>query len=106
MDLNINSITIHQSQKKEALPFLIGLSYFLKMYKRIINVLKNTGPGPLIAAAFIGPGTVTLCTISGAYYGMSLLWAVLFSILAAIILQEMSVRLGIITQKSIPQLLR
>ena len=76
------------------------------MYKRIINVLKNTGPGPLIAAAFIGPGTVTLCTISGAYYGMSLLWAVLFSILAAIILQEMSVRLGIITQKSIPQLLR
>jgi len=76
------------------------------MYKLITEALKNTGPGPLIAAAFIGPGTVTLCTISGAYFGMSLLWAVLFSILAAIILQEMSVRLGVITQKSIPQLLR
>lgn len=63
--------------------------------------LKNTGPGPFIAAAFIGPGTVTLCTLVGVAYGFQLLWAVLFALLAAIILQGMAVRIGILGQKSI-----
>lgn len=35
--------------------------------------LKNIGPGALVAAAFIGPGTVTTCTLSGASYGYTLL---------------------------------
>ena len=38
-----------------------------------MNWIKDVGPGVLIAAAFIGPGTVTLCTIAGASYGYSLL---------------------------------
>ncbi|MEL0318449.1 MAG: Nramp family divalent metal transporter, partial [Flavobacteriaceae bacterium] len=63
--------------------------------------LKNTGPGPFIAAAFIGPGTVTLCTLVGVAYGFQLLWAVLLALLAAIILQGMAVRIGILGQKSI-----
>ena len=58
--------------------------------------LKNIGPGAMIAAAFIGPGTVTTATISGANYGYTLLWAILFSIFATIILQEMSARLGVV----------
>ena len=57
---------------------------------------KNLGPGPLIAAAFIGPGTVTLCTMAGIKYGMVLLWALLIAILASIVLQSMSVKIGII----------
>ena len=36
--------------------------------------INNIGPGPLIAAAFIGPGTVTLCSIAGLNFGYSLLW--------------------------------
>ena len=35
--------------------------------------INNIGPGPLIAAAFIGPGTVTLCSIAGLDFGFSLL---------------------------------
>ena len=31
------------------------------------------------AAAFIGPGTVTSCSTSGASFGYTLLWAMLFS---------------------------
>jgi len=65
--------------------------------------LKNFGPGPLIAAAFIGPGTVTLCTLSGVRFGMSLLWTLLIAILAAMILQFMSVKIGLIGRKSITQ---
>ena len=62
---------------------------------------KNTGPGPFIAAAFIGPGTVTLCTLVGVAYGFHLLWAILIAILAALVLQGMAVRIGILGQKSI-----
>ena len=41
---------------------------------------RDIGPGVLIAAAFIGPGTVTLCTIAGASFGYSLIWAIILSI--------------------------
>ncbi|MEK9613652.1 MAG: divalent metal cation transporter [Flavobacteriaceae bacterium] len=71
----------------------------------IQKLLKNMGPGPLVAAAFIGPGTVTLCTLVGAQYRFELLWAVMISILGAIVLQSMAVRLGIISRKSITQVI-
>ena len=67
---------------------------------------KNIGPGPLVAAAFIGPGTVTLCTIAGVDFGYALLWAMLLSVFATIILQEMSARLGVITQKGLSETIR
>lgn len=68
--------------------------------------LKNIGPGALVAAAFIGPGTVTACTLAGANYGYTLLWALLFATAATIILQEMSARLGLVTQKGLGENLR
>ncbi|MEO9559798.1 MAG: divalent metal cation transporter, partial [Nonlabens ulvanivorans] len=61
------------------------------------KIFKNIGPGTLVAAAFIGPGTVTVCTLAGANYGYSLLWAMLLSVFATIVLQEMAARLGLIT---------
>ncbi|CAM1368453.1 Manganese transporter [Tenacibaculum sediminilitoris] len=67
---------------------------------------KNIGPGTLVAAAFIGPGTVTLCTLAGVNFGMNLLWAMLLSIIATIVLQEMAARLGIISQKGLSEVIR
>lgn len=67
---------------------------------------KNIGPGPLVAAAFIGPGTVTLCTLAGAAYGFQLLWAILISIVAAVVLQGMAVRIGLIGRKSLIEVIR
>ena len=72
----------------------------------IKNWFKNIGPGPLVAAAFIGPGTVTLCTIAGVHFGFALLWAMVLSIIATVTLQEMSARLGIITQKGLSEVIR
>ena len=72
----------------------------------IKNYLKNIGPGTLVAAAFIGPGTVTLCTIAGVEYGFSLLWAMVLSILATIVLQEMAARLGVVSQKGLSEVIR
>jgi len=67
---------------------------------------KNIGPGTLVAAAFIGPGTVTMCTIAGARFGFALLWAMVLSIFATIFLQEMAARVGIITQKDLAAVIR
>ena len=66
---------------------------------------KNIGPGPLIAAAFIGPGTVTICTLAGVKFGMDLLWSLLIAILATIVLQSMSVKAGLITKKNLTQII-
>lgn len=63
--------------------------------------LRHLGPGLLVTAAFIGPGTVTKATTAGASFGYTLLWAVAFSVLATIVFQEMAARLGIITRKGL-----
>lgn len=68
--------------------------------------LKNVGPGAFVAAAFIGPGTATACTLAGANFGYALLWALVFATVATMILQEMSARLGTITQKGLGETLR
>lgn len=70
------------------------------------NPLKNIGPGALIAAAFIGPGTVTVCTLAGVQFGYGLLWALTLSIVATIILQETAARIGLVTGKGLSQVLR
>lgn len=74
--------------------------------KKFVERLKNIGPGALVAAAFIGPGTVTTCTKSGASAGYTLLWAMLFSTIATIVFQEMASRLGIVTQKGLGENIR
>ena len=67
----------------------------------MFDKLKKMGPGALIAAAFIGPGTITTSTLAGANFGYSLIWALVFATLSTIILQEMSARLGIISQEGL-----
>lgn len=68
--------------------------------------IKNIGPGALVAAAFIGPGTVTSCSTSGANYGYTLLWAMLLSVISVIIMQSMAARLGIVSKMGLGQALR
>lgn len=68
---------------------------------RFKEVLKALGPGMVITASFIGPGTVTTMTRAGAGFGYSLLWAVLFSIIATIVLQEMIIRLALVTRRGL-----
>lgn len=67
---------------------------------------KYFGPSTLVAAAFIGPGTLTVCTLSGADFGYTLLWVLLFATIATIILQEMTARLGLITQSGLGEAVR
>jgi manganese transport protein len=70
------------------------------------GVLRRIGPGPIVAAAFIGPGTVTTATLAGASYGLVLLWALTFSTLATLVLQEMAARLGVVTGAGLGEAVR
>lgn len=67
----------------------------------MINLKKYFGPSTLIAAAFIGPGTLTTCTLAGVQTAYGLLWAMLFAVFATIVLQEMAARLGWVTQEGL-----
>ncbi|WP_350291972.1 Nramp family divalent metal transporter [uncultured Croceitalea sp.] len=69
-------------------------------------MFKKIGPGVLVAAAFIGPGTITACTLAGVGFGYALLWAMLLSILATMVLQEMAARLGIITRRGLANVIK
>ncbi|TVR62855.1 MAG: divalent metal cation transporter [Gemmatimonadales bacterium] len=60
----------------------------------------------MVAAAFIGPGTVTTATLAGAGFGTALLWALAFSIAATLVLQEMSARLGVVTGLGLGEAIR
>ncbi|MBZ6379746.1 Nramp family divalent metal transporter [Pacificimonas aurantium] len=60
----------------------------------------------MVAAAFIGPGTVTTCTVAGASFGYALLWALLFATAATMGLQEMAARLGAAGRMGLGEALR
>lgn len=68
--------------------------------------VKAIGPGAMITGSFIGPGTVTTATRTGASFGYSLLWTIVFSIIATIILQEMAARLGIVTKEGLSEAIK
>ncbi len=60
----------------------------------------------IIAAAFIGPGTVTTASKAGASFGLGLLWALVFSIIATVVLQEAAARITIASGKSLGEIIR
>ncbi|MBK8701557.1 MAG: Nramp family divalent metal transporter [Saprospiraceae bacterium] len=66
----------------------------------------HLGPGVLITSAFIGPGTVTLCLLAGTTAGLDLLWAVVFSTVATVILQDMVVRMAFHTKTGLEECLK
>lgn len=72
----------------------------------MLGRLRNLGPGLLVTAAFIGPGTVTTASVAGASTGYAILWALVFSIFATIVLQEMSARLGIVSREGLGEAMR
>jgi len=65
--------------------------------KRLLNILFWS----IISAAFIGPGTITTAAKAGAVHGFNLLWALLFSTFACLLLQEACARIAIFSGKNL-----
>ncbi|UCG50747.1 MAG: Nramp family divalent metal transporter [Candidatus Latescibacterota bacterium] len=70
--------------------------------RRLLHILFWS----VIAAAFIGPGTVTTAASSGARFGFSLLWALLFSTVACLVLQEASARVTVVSGRTLARAIR
>jgi Mn2+/Fe2+ NRAMP family transporter len=70
--------------------------------KRLLNILLWS----VIAAAFIGPGTITTAARAGSDFRFALAWALLFSVIACLVLQEASGRITVVTGKELGQAIR
>jgi len=70
--------------------------------KRLLNILFWS----VLSAAFIGPGTVTTAASAGADYGFQILWALVFSTIACVVLQEAAARLTTVSGHNLGQALQ
>ena len=61
----------------------------------------SLGPAALVTAAFIGPGTLTLCVMAGVTHGFSLLWVMMASIGITIYIQNTAARIAWTTRKGL-----
>ena len=73
----------------------------LEEKKTFIQKIKAAGPAAVITSAFIGPGTITTATNAGVNFGFALLWAVIFSGFASVVIMNMASRLAIIGKQNI-----
>ncbi len=60
----------------------------------------------MVAAAFIGPGTLTTAATAGGSSGLALAWSLLFALIATVVLQELAIRSALSTQQDLAVLAR
>lgn len=75
-----------------------------KMLVKIKQLLKYLGPAFVISVAYIDPGNFATNITGGAKFNYELIWVILFSNIMAIFLQTMSAKLGIATEKNLPEM--
>jgi manganese transport protein len=64
------------------------------------------GPGLLVSVGYMDPGNWATDIGAGSQYGYALLWVVVFSSLAAMLLQTLSLRLGLAARKDLARACR
>ncbi len=70
------------------------------------KIARFAGPGLLISVGYMDPGNWATDIEAGSKYGYDLLFVVVLAGLAAMLLQEMSMRLGIVTGRDLAQMSR
>ena len=64
------------------------------------------GPAVLVSIAYVDPGNIAANIQAGARFGYDLLWVILIANLVAILFQDLSAKLGIVTGKNLAELSR
>jgi len=75
----------------------------LSFWKRLFAF---AGPAYLVSVGYMDPGNWATDLEGGARFGYQLLWVLVLSNLMAILLQTLSARLGIVTQRDLAQACR
>src|SRR5947209_12731026 len=68
--------------------------------------LTMLGPAFVAAVAYVDPGNFATNIAAGARYGYLLLWVVVAANLMAMLIQYLSAKLGVVTDRSLPELCR
>lgn len=74
--------------------------------RRILLFLAVIGPGIITANVDNDAGGITTYSVAGARFGYSLLWTLIPTTIALIVIQEMVSRMGVITGKGLSELIR
>jgi Mn2+/Fe2+ NRAMP family transporter len=75
-------------------------------WKRLLVLLAVIGPGIITANIDNDAGGIATYSIAGAHFGYSLLWALIPTTIALVVVQEMAARMGAVTGKGLADLIR
>src|SRR5450432_4010742 len=73
---------------------------------RIMAILAVLGPGFITANVDNDPGGILTYSQAGAQFGYALLWTLIPTTIALIVVQEMAARMGVVTGKGLSDLIR
>jgi manganese transport protein len=73
---------------------------------RVRAMLAMLGPAFVASIAYVDPGNFATNVAGGARFGYMLLWVVLAANAMAMLIQYLSAKLGIVTERSLPELFR
>ena len=73
------------------------------MFKKIKAIFKSLGPGFIIAALVLGPGSITVASRIGSEYAYAFLWVIVIATVFMITYTSMGARFGVLNSKSILQ---
>jgi len=75
-------------------------------WKSILLFLAVAGPGIITSNVDNDAGGIATYSMAGAHFGYGMLWPLIPTMLALIIVQEMSARMGVVTGKGLSDLIR
>jgi Mn2+/Fe2+ NRAMP family transporter len=78
----------------------------MSRWRRLLVFLSIIGPGIITASIDNDAGGITTYSVAGARYGYMLLWTLIPTTVALIVIQEMVARMGVVTGKGLSDLIR
>src|SRR5713226_10205642 len=80
--------------------------FFTLMQFRLVAFLAILGPGFITANVDNDPGGIFTYSQAGAKFGYALLWTLIPTTIALMVVQEMAARMGVVTGKGLADLIR
>jgi manganese transport protein len=101
-----NSVAVKRDRSKEQRTISAARDAINGKVKGFRALLPFLGPAFIASIAYIDPGNFATNIQSGARFGYNMLWVIVLANLMAMLLQNMSAKLGIATGKNLPQVCR
>jgi manganese transport protein len=95
------------SSTSDARPLPAGLQTVDEaLHRRRFRILPFLGPAFIACVAYIDPGNFATNVAGGSKFGYRLVWVIVAANLMAMLIQILSAKLGIATQKNLPEVCR